>query len=311
MPAVVVATAYGGPEVLSVVDQPTRPPGPDEVVVAVRAAGTNPIDYKVYSGAMGQDPGELPRRLGSEAAGVVSAAGSDVHDLAPGDEVIAFRAPGAYAEELVVARDALTRKPPRQPWAEAAGLMLTGTTAVHALGAVNLAPGETVVLHGAGGGVGLMAVQLAAMTGATVIATASPAKHDLLRSLGAVPVAYGEGLVDRIRAAAPDGIDAAVDLVGTDEAVEASLVLVPDRRRIATIAAFGRAAQDGIQLLGNGPGADAGTAIRAAARQHLTDLVADGKLRVVVDATYPLREVADAHRALRDGHAAGKIVLIT
>lgn len=309
MPAVVVATGFGGPEVLSVVDEPTRAPGAGEVLVDVRAAATNPADVKAYSGAFGTDESKLPLRLGYEAAGVVRAVGSDVTDLAPGDEVIAFRISGGYAEQLVVARDALTRKPPAQSWSEAAGLMLAGATATHTLAAVNLQPGDTVVLHGAGGGVGLMAIQLAAMSGATVVATASAGKHDLLRELGAIPVAYGDGLVERIRAAAPQGVGAAVDLVGTDEAVEASLALVSDRDRIASIAAFGRAKQDGIKLLGGGPGADPGTKLRDAARQQLADLVADGKLRVVVDSTYPLNQVVDAHRKLMTGHATGKIIL--
>jgi NADPH:quinone reductase len=309
MPAVVVATAFGGPEVLSVIDEPTRAPGPDEVVIEVRAAGTNPADVKAYTGVFGTDESKLPLRLGYEAAGVVREVGADIRDLAPGDEVIAFRVTGGYAEQLVVPRTALTRKPPTLDWPAAAGLMLTGATAVHTLAAVDLQPGETVVLHGAGGGVGLIAIQLAANAGAHVIATASPGKHDLLRELGATPVAYGDGLVERIRAAAPQGVSAAIDLVGTDEAVDASLELVADRDRIASIAAFGRAKQDGIQLLGGGAGADPGTELRDAARQQLADLAADGRIRVIVDSTYPLRQVAEAHRKLQAGHAAGKIVL--
>jgi NADPH:quinone reductase len=309
MPAVVVATAFGGPEVLSVIDEPTRAPGPDEVVIEVRAAGTNPADVKAYTGVFGTDESKLPMRLGYEAAGIVHEVGADVRDLAPGDEVIAFRVTGGYAEQLVVPRTALTRKPETLDWPAAAGLMLTGATAVHTLAAVDLQPGETVVLHGAGGGVGLIAIQLAANAGAHVIATASPGKHDLLRELGATPVAYGDGLVERIRAAAPQGVSAAIDLVGTDEAVDASLELVADRDRIASIAAFGRAKQDGIQLLGGGAGADPGTELRDAARQQLADLAADGRIRVIVDSTYPLRQVVEAHRKLQAGHAAGKIVL--
>jgi NADPH:quinone reductase-like Zn-dependent oxidoreductase len=309
VPAVVVATAFGGPEVLSVIDEPTRAPGADEVVIDVRAAATNPADVKAYTGVFGKDESKLPMRLGYEAAGIVREVGADVRDLAPSDEVIAFRVTGGYAEQLVVPRTALTRKPATLDWPAAAGLMLTGATAVHTLAAVELQPGETVVLHGAGGGVGLMAIQLAANAGAHVIATASPGKHELLRELGATPVAYGDGLVERIRAAAPQGVAAAVDLVGTDEAVDASLELVSDRTRIASIAAFGRAVQDDIKLLGGGPGADPGTELRDAARQQLADLAADGRIRVIVDSTYPLRAVAEAHAKLRDGHASGKIIL--
>jgi NADPH:quinone reductase-like Zn-dependent oxidoreductase len=311
MSAVVVATGYGGPEVLSVVDLPAPEPGADEVRIAVRAAGVNPIDYKTYSGAFGSDPSALPMRLGAEAAGVVTAVGSDAATtLSVGDEVIAYRVPGAYAAEVVVPAAAVVPKPPGVTWEEAGGLLLTGGTAVHTIAAVDLQPGETVLIHGGSGGVGLMAVQLAAERGATVIATASAARHELLRELGAIPVAYGDGLADRVRAVAPGGVDAALDLIGTDEAVDVSLELVADRQRIATIAAFGRAAQDGIQLLGGGPGADPGTEIRSAAREQLTEAVAAGRLRVFVARAYPLADAAEAHRDIRTGHTTGKIVLV-
>jgi NADPH:quinone reductase-like Zn-dependent oxidoreductase len=167
-----------------------------------------------------------------------------------------------------------------------------------------------VLIHGAAGGVGLIALQVAAARGATVIATASPAKHDLLARLGATPIAYGPGLVDRVRAAAPQGVDAALDLVGTDEAVDTSLELVANRHRIATIAAFGRAAKDDIQLLGGGPGADPGTEIRDAARLQLTHAFAKGELELLVANSYPLSEAAAATREIMTGHTTGKIVLI-
>jgi NADPH2:quinone reductase len=309
MSAVVVATAFGGPEVLSVVDEPVPEPGAGQVRIAVRAVGVNPIDYKVYSGMMGNDPSVLPRHLGSELSGVVDAVGPDVDSVQIGDEIIAYPAPGAYAEQVVVAAGALVAKPGNVPWDAAAGLLLTGATAVHALTTVDVGRGDTVLIHGASGGVGLMAIQLAASRGATVIATASPAKHELLKSYGALPVAYGDGLADRVRAAAPDGLDAALDLVGTDEAVEVSLELVADRDRIVTTAAFGRAAADGIKLIGGGPGADPGTEIRNAARAQLADAVSAGTLQVLLARTYPLADAADAHRELMKGHTAGKIVL--
>ena len=314
MPSVVIATAYGGPEVLSVTDQPVAEPGPGEARIEVRAAGVNPIDYKVYSGAFGTDPSKLPMRLGSEAAGVVTAAGpgaaGPAGPIAPGDEVIAYRAPGAYAAELTVPASALVPRPAALDWAQAAGLMLTGATAWHALAATKVQAGDTVLINSASGGVGLMAVQLAVARGATVIGTASPARHDLLRELGAHPVAYGDGLACRVRAAAPDGVDAALDLIGTDEAVDVSLALVSDRARIATIAAFARGGEAGIKVLGNGPGADPGTEIRDAARLELARLAGDGSLRVFVTQTFPLAGVADAHRAIMGGHVTGKIALI-
>ena len=314
MPAVVIAAAYGGPEVLTVADEPTAEPRPGEARIAIMAAGVNPIDYKVYSGAFNRDPAGLPMRLGLEAAGIVTHVGPDAvgpaGPVSAGDEVIAFRAPGAYADELVTPAQSLVPKPAALDWAQASGLMLTGATAWHCLVATAVTSGDTVLIHGGSGGVGVMAVQLAVDRGATVIATASPARHEFLRELGAVPVAYGPGLADRVRAAAPAGVTAALDLVGTNEAVDVSLEHVADRARIATIAAFGRAGQAGIKALGGGPGADPGTEIRAAARPELARLTGAGRLRVIVSETFPLARVAEAHRAIMTGHTCGKIALI-
>ncbi len=314
MSAVVIATAFGGPEVLEIADQAPGEPGPGEALIQVRAAGVNPVDYKVYSGAMGADPARLPLRLGSEASGVVTLAGPDAigpaGPIKAGAEVIAFRAPGAYAAQLVVPASALVPKPDTLDWAQASGLMLTGVTAWHLLAATGVGPGDTVVIHGAAGGVGVMAVQLAVGRGATVVATASPANHDFLRGLGAIPVEYGLGLMDRIKEAAPDGVDAALDLTGSDEALDVSFVLVPDRTRIATIAAFERGLATGVKVLGGAPGADPGTEIRAAARLDLARLAQDGKLRVFVSQTFPLAEAAQAHRTIMEGHTRGKIALI-
>jgi NADPH2:quinone reductase len=314
MPIAAFATAYGGPEVLSVTDVPAGETGPGEARVEVRAAGVNPIDWKLYSGARGADPAQLPMRLGFEAAGVVTevAAGTagPAGPVAVGDEVIAFRVPGAYASELVVPGNVLVPKPPELDWAQAAGLMLAGTTAWHALTAAGVGAGDTVLIHGAAGGVGLFAIQLAVERGAVVIGTASPARHEILRELGAIPVGYGDGLAGRVRSAAPAGVSAALDLVGTDEAVDTSLELVADHGRIATIAAYARAPGAGIKLLGGGPGADPGTEIRDAARLGLVRLAQQGKLHVLVAATYPLAEAAAAHRESMTGHAQGKIALI-
>ena len=303
----VVATAFGGPEVLDVVDVPVAAPGPDEVRIRVHAAGVNPIDAKIRSGMFGSDPADLPRRLGSEAAGVVTAVGSQA-PFAVGDEVVAYPIGGAYAEEIVVDSSSVVAKPAGVGWTEAAGLLLVGATAAHALAATSVAEGDTVLVHGGSGGVGLIAVQLAALRGARVLATASPARHDLLRDLGAEPIAYGDGLLDRVRAAAPDGVDAALDLVGTAEALEVSLALVPVAR-IATIANFDTAPAAGVAVLGGGPGADPGAEVRAAARPELLALAAEGRLRVVVDAVLPLDEVVEAHRRIDSGHTTGKIVL--
>ncbi len=314
MALVVTAGGYGGPEVLSVAEEPDREPGPGEARIEVRAAGVNPVDVKSYSGAFGMDPGRLPIRLGAEAAGVVTAAGPGATGPAgpvrAGDEVIVYRAPGAYATELVVPGQSVIPKPGSLDWPQAAGLMVTGVTAWHLLAATDVAVGETVLVHGGSGGVGLMAVQLAAVRGAKVVATASPARHDLLRDLGAIPVAYGPGLADRVTAAAPGGVDAALDLVGTDEAWDVSMGLVADKARVATIVAFARGLQAGIKVLGGAPGADPGTEIREGARLDLAGLAQDGKLRVIVSQTFPLADAAAAHRVILDGHTTGKIALI-
>ena len=304
-----VATAFGGPEVLAIIDVDVAQPGPGEVLLDVRAAGVNPIDAKLYSGMFGADPATLPQRLGGEAAGVVRLVGEGVTEFTPGDEVMVYPGSGTYATELLVPVGRLTRKPTSLSWPQAAGLLLTGATAVHALTSVVVSDGETVLIHGGSGGVGLMAIQLAVARGATVIATASAGSHDLLTELGATPIVYGPGLAERVHALAPHGVQAALDLVGTDEAVETSLELVDDRSRIVTIAAFARAAADGIVLIGGGPGADPGAEIRAAARGDLVRLIDAGELRVVIAATYPLADVAEAHRAIMRPHAPGKIVL--
>ena len=304
----VVAAAFGGPEVLEVQEVDLRDPGPGQVRLSVRAAGVNPIDAKLYGGP--GDDSNLPIELGFEAAGVVTAVGDGAADdqgpLSVGDEVIAFRVPGAYASELVVDGSALTRKPPSLGWDEAAVLMLSGATAVHALTATAVGEGDTVLVHGGAGGVGLYAVQLARLRGARVIATASEGSHDLLRGLGAEPVVYGDGLLERVQALAPNGVDAALDLVGTDEALDVSLALVPDRERVTTIAAFVRGQEEGVLL----PGGPTAEAIRDAARPELARLAGEGRLGVVVARTYPLADAAEAHRQIATGHTTGKLALL-
>jgi NADPH2:quinone reductase len=314
MASKVVATAFGGPEVLAVVDEPVPEPGPGQVSVAIRAAGTNPVDYKLFSGRYGADESQLPMSLGSEAAGVVTAVGDGAEGpggpVRTGDAVILYRAPGAYASQLVVGAEAAVPKPSTLSFEEAAGLMLTGCTAAHALQATGVGAGDTVVIHGASGGVGLMAVQLAVADGARVIGTAAESGHAHLAQLGAEPVAYGDGLLERIVDLAPEGVDAAIDTVGTDEAIDVSVALAADRGRIATIAGFQRGFELGLKVLGGAPGADPGTEVRAAARMELVKRVDAGTLSVLVAASYPLIEAADALRQLASGHTHGKIVLV-
>jgi NADPH:quinone reductase-like Zn-dependent oxidoreductase len=284
-------------------------PGPEQVLIDVRAAGTNPFDYKVYSGQMGNDPAALPMSVGIEVSGVIAAVAPGVSGytgpLNVGDAVIATNLTNGYSEQVIVDAVDVGHKPATLSFQEAAGLLLVGGTAWHLLTNTKVGTGDTVLIHGAGGGVGLTAVQLAVARGATVIATASPARHEQLRGHGAIPVDYGPGLADRVRAIGP--VDAALDLVGTDEALDTSVELVADRGRIATIAGFGRAPELGIAVL---TGADGGDEIRSAARPELLRLAADGKLKVTVDKVFPLHEAAAAHRYLQTGHARGKVVLV-
>ena len=286
----------------------------DEVLIEVRAAGTNPVDFKLYSGSYGGDSAALPLPLGFEASGIVREVGGEPQGpcgpIAVGDEVIAYRVSGAYATGIVAPANAVLAKPASMSFEEASGLMLVGVTAVHALKATATRGGDTLLVHGASGGVGLMAVQIAVADGVRVIATANSSQHDLLRALGAEPVVYGYGLLERIQEMAPEGVTTAIDLVGTDEAIDVSRALVKDPQRLATIVSTERSRALGVQALGGGPGSDPGVAIRQAARVELLRRVQDGTLRVIVAATYPLSETASAHRELADGHAHGKIVLI-
>jgi NADPH:quinone reductase len=187
--------------------------------------------------------------------------------------------------------------------------MLAGATAVHSLVVTHVGNGDTVLVHGASGGVGLLLVQLALARGATVIGTASERNHELLRELGVIPVSYGDGLIERVRGLAPAGIDAAIDLVGTDEALDSSLELVADRDRIAELVTAQKGLDAGVHVLGGQPGADPGTEIRSRARLELTALAADGSLEILTR-SFPLADVAAVHRDAMAGHTRGKIVLV-
>lgn len=311
----IVATAFGGPDGLAVVPVDVGEPGPGEVNVQVRAAGVNPVDYKFYSGVYGSDPSQLPLRLGREAAGVVTAVGESSvlgggSAARVGDEVIVFGAgtSGLYASEVTVPASAVVPKPAELSWETAAGLLLAGATALHSLVATGVGEGDTVLIHGAAGSVGQLAVQLAVRRGARVIGTAAPGRHEQLRTWGAEPVTYGTGLAERVRALGT--VTAAIDTVGTEEAIDVSRELVADEARIATIAGQGRVAGTGIKKLGGGPGSDPGTEIRSHAWEELVPLAAKGELELVTARTFPLTEAADAHRFVLEGHAGGKVILL-
>ena len=312
MATAVVAPTYGAPEVLTTVTVDVPAPGPGEVTIEVRAAAVNPYDAKVVGGQVGEDPDALPLRVGSEVAGVVTAVGEGATgpagEVRVGDEVIGYPVAGAWASAVTVPAASVVPKPAGLGFEEASGLLLTGVTAYHLLEATALTRADTVLVHGVSGGVGWATAQLALDRGARVVGTASSARHDELRALGVVPVAYGEGLADRVREAAPDGIDVALDTVGTDEAVDVSLALVADRRRIATIAAFDRAEGAGIQLLGGSE--DPGTQTRARGRLVVADLAERGRLGVVVAATYALEDAGAALALVAGGRAGGKVVLV-
>ncbi|WNM24512.1 quinone oxidoreductase family protein [Demequina capsici] len=307
MTTIVTAPSFGGPEVLTLEETDLQAPGPQQVAIKVRAIGVNPADCKHRAGRFG---GSVPVRLGSEAAGVVTAVGEGVTDVFVGDEVIAYRAPGAYATDLVVPRKAVVPKPVSLAWVDAAALLLAGVTAVHALEATHVGADDTVLIHGAAGGVGQMAVQLARLRGARVIGTAGPSGAAIVSDVGGEPTPYGDGLAERVTALAPEGVTVALDLIGTDEALAASLAVVDDRERIASIVPRPAAMDAGIQVLGGGAGADPGTQIREAARVELARLAAEGAIRVRVVRTFRLADVAEAHRFLERGHADGKVVLL-
>ena len=314
MSRAILAPQYGEPSILEFVEVPDPAPGEGQVVIAVRAAGVNPADLKQLRGQFGRDEASLPLRLGSEISGVVTQVGADAigpaGPITVGDEVVAFRVSGGYAERVIAKASAVLPKPPTLGWEQAAGLFGVGVTAFHLLEVTGVTAGDRVIVHGASGGVGLMTVQLARLRGASVVGTASAANQELVRSYGAGSVVYGPGLVDRLRAVLPDGADAALDTIGTDEAVDASVALVADRDRIATIAAFERGGEAGIHLLGGGPGADPGNALRMGSRGTLLELAAAGRLDVRVGRAFPLARAADALELIASGHPGGKIVLL-
>lgn len=300
-----VATDFGGPETFALVDVDVAAPGSDEVTIEVRAAGMNPADYKHVM--RGSDRSLLPIPIGYEVAGVVSAVGGEGM-LTVGDEVIAFRVQGGYATSITVSAGEVFPKPGNLSFAEAANLMLAGSTASESLHVTGVKAGDTVLVHGASGSVGVAVIQLAKLIGARVIGTASEKSFDTVEKFGAEPVVYGEGLEDRVRAMAPDGIDVAIDTVGTDEAVDVSLALVEDRDHIVTIAAMPKAQEHGFIAIGGALPASA--AYRDAIRSELVELAASGKLIVPVARTFPLEDAIEALELLQGGHPGGKLALL-
>lgn len=313
MARAVVYREIGGPEVLRLEDVPDAEPGPGEVVVAVRAAGVNPIDWKLRSGVRGNGTGGRAVRPGADAAGVVEAVGAGVDGVQVGDEVIVRSARGAYATQVVAPADHLVPKPAGLGWAEAASISIPAGTAYQALRSLGVGPGDTLLVHGGAGGVGQAAIQLAVAEGARVIATASERNHDRLRQLGAVPVTYGPGLVERVGALAPEGITVALDAVGTDEALDASVALVADRDRIATVVRGADAPRWGIRAFAGGslvPLTDQEKSWRDDATGIVAELAAAGRFDIEISRTFSLEQAAEAQRESEAGHVRGKLVIL-
>lgn len=300
-------TRYGGPEVLEATDLPEPKVGPDFVLVRTRAVGVNPVDHKIREGALdGFLPSHFPLVPGFDVAGVVERVGPAVTGFAPGDEVIGYNRQdhlqgGTYAELTSVPERAVAARPTSVGWAEAGALPLVGLTAYQAIvERLELRKGETLLVHAASGGVGTMAVQIAALLGAQVVGTAGEGNQDRVRDLGATAVPYGDGLVERVRALHPDGVDAVLDLVG-GQALDDSPALLRDPARICSIVDPQRVLDIGGSYHFCRPD--------AAQLATLAGWVDEGSLRVDVGRTLPLTEAAEAQRLLEQGAVTGKIVL--
>ncbi|MEP6980224.1 MAG: NADP-dependent oxidoreductase [Nakamurella sp.] len=288
---------YGGPEVLAMVEAAAPRPGPGRIRVAVRAAAVNAIDSKYRSGSIPVKT--LPYIPGVDVAGVVDELGEGVVGVAVGDEVLGSAVKGGYAEFAVLR--AWTAKPAAMSWAEAAGLPLAAETAVRAYAAVDARDGTTVVINGASGGVGSAAVQLGVARGMTVIGVAGPSNHAYLVELGAVPVAYGPGLVERVREVAPSGVDIALDVAGSGVLPEL-IELTGDPAAVVSVADFS-APRLGAKVSGGGEGR-CWDALEVAARLYV-----QGRYRVAVQEVFQLSEAAAAQRLSQTGHVRGKLVL--
>ncbi len=295
-------TSYGGPETETWFDRPEPAPGPSELVIKVKAVGVNPVDHKIRSGALAnpQATPDFPLVLGVEAAGVVVAVGSDVEGFAEGDEVLGRTAPehGSYAEHAVLLAEASTHKPPQVSFVQAAALPVAGGTAWDVLEKLGVVEGETLLINGIGGGVGVLGAQLARNRGVAVFGVGSEAKRPLAESLGATLVPYDSGdVVEQMRQLLPGGVDAIFDVVG-GEPMRQVAILVTDPARVVSIADPGVVDLGGSYLVSGSAGVPA-----------VSDLVAGGKVDPMVLQTYPFGEAPQALRAVESGHVLGKIVI--
>ncbi|MEU0499135.1 NADP-dependent oxidoreductase [Mycobacterium sp. NPDC006124] len=302
---------YGDVDVLDVRDVPRPVPADGEVLVEVKAAGVNPGEAMIRQGLLhDRYPATFPSGEGSDLAGVVVELGSDSTGFALGDEVLGFSfGRSSHAEFVAVPAEQLTHKPAAVSWEVAGGLYVAGSTAYAAVRSVNVAAGDVVAVSAAAGGVGTLAVQLARLTGATVLGIAGPANDDWLADHGVIPVNYGDGLADRLREAASSSatgrVDAFVDLFGggyVKLAVE-ELGVAPER--VDTVIDFAAVERYGVKVEGS---AEASTAEVLA---ELAGQIAAGDLEVPLAGVFPLEDVRKAYRTLEQRHSRGKIVLVT
>lgn len=298
---------FGGVDVLDVVDVPAPSAGPGRVVVDVRAAGTNPGEAGIRSGALeAVSPTALPCGQGSDFAGVVSSVGDGVTSVAVGDEVIGWSDErSSHAEQVAVPAGQVVPKPAQLSWEVAGSLYVAGTTAVACVRAVAAGPGDTVAVSAAAGGVGSLVVQLLRQAGSTVIGIAGQRNAEWLESVGAIPVAHGDGIAERLRDAARGGLDAFVDCFGGGYC-QVAVDLGVDPQRIDTIIDFAAVKALGVKTEGSAAVADT----TAQVLTELAAMIARGDLEVTITATYPLEEVRDAYAELEQRHTRGKIVLL-
>jgi NADPH:quinone reductase-like Zn-dependent oxidoreductase len=297
---------YGGIDVLKVDEAPTPVPGTGQVLVRVKAAGINPGEAKIREGFLhSRWPATFPSGEGTDLAGIIERLGDGVTGFAVGDEVIGYvDNRSSQAEYVVVDAANLAVKPAAVPWEVAGAIPVVGFTAWAAVRAVGAGNGDTVVVSGAAGGVGSIAVQLARRTGAAVVGLAGEGNHDWLRGHGVIPVTYGDGVAERIRAAAPSAPNAFIDTYGEGYVELALDELGIPAARVDTIVRFDAVEKYGVKAEGNGAGASAGVLA------ELAGLIAAGELEIPIAGTYPLAQVRDAYTELAKGHIRGKIVLV-
>lgn len=303
MPKVFRFTDYGGPETQEFVELDRPVPGPSELLVRVKAAGVNPVDYKIRQGQLREwMPRELPSEFGSEVAGVVEEVGQDVQGFTVGDEVFGSPAPthGAFSEYAVTTAEATAHKPPHVSFTDAATLPVAAATAYDGIVQLGLEQGQTLLINGVGGGVGVAAAQLARDQGLAVIGTGSEGKRALVESLDATLIPYGDGVADRVREILPDGVDGIFDLVG-GESLRAVAGLLKQPGKLITAGDPVTAAEFG--------GVPVERDRTARVLDLVAALVADGKLDPHVNDVLAFGDAAQAIASVESGHAMGKVVI--